>query len=445
MRPLRRVLVTACALTGTTNAVARFTGVRWLLPDVLVTRFAGLIGVDATSLGARLAAIRSFEDSRWTGYWNAIADERLATAHRYLALPAAAIGLQLPPLESLFAPKGAEVIGTLLGPAADYLGDRGYGLTPVASDRRAGFDGTDPVVDARLAAIDALIEAIFYRTVAAWPGATTPSRSMAYIASRQLVDVLLAGLGPHLDVDIAQVGIRVGIETVQAVTIFPRGTQRCPVVLATNGLDGTVQELVLSLLKYRRRGLGMVIMEMPGSNLARQSMSRDSAAIYQAVIDELSVHPRVDAGRLAMFGLSFGGYWAAHTAAVDARVRCAVCVGAPTHRGFGPGAAIGVAQPMIRALRTALGAHGFLDMGRKLASLSLRRLYARIAVPLLVIDGEFDTVVDVRDSRELAAAVANSTLRLYPGDDHCAPMHYTEWLDEAMNWLIDELAAPDPR
>src|SRR3546814_1260022 len=58
--------------------------------------------------------------------------------------------------------------------------------------------------------------------------------------------------------------------------------------------------LFRSLLKYRRRGLGMVIMEMPGSNLARQSMSRDSAAIYQAVIDELSVHPRVDAGRLAM-------------------------------------------------------------------------------------------------------------------------------------------------
>src|SRR3546814_17930758 len=104
--------------------------------------------------------------------------------------------------------------------------------------------------------------------------------------------------------------------------------------------------LFRSLLKYRRRGLGMVIMEMPGSNLARQSMSRDSAAIYQAVIDELSVNPRVDAGRLAMLGLSFGGYWAAHTSAVAAMRPGAVFVCVPTHRGFAPGAAQGRARPI---------------------------------------------------------------------------------------------------
>ncbi len=61
--------------------------------------------------------------------------------------------------------------------------------------------------------------------------------------------------------------------------------------------------------------------------------------------------------------------------------------------------------------------------------------YPDIAVPLLVINGDTDTLVSTQDSVDLATAVPNSELILYLDDDHCAMGHYTEWLAYSVDWL----------
>ncbi|MFI7000849.1 alpha/beta hydrolase family protein [Nocardia sp. NPDC050175] len=437
MRPLRRALVTACALTKTTDLVARYTGARWFLPDVLVHRFAGLGGFEIAEFTAHLDAARSFSDQGWTGHWQRLAADRTASAYRALTVVAAERGERLPQADVLFGADAmmfVELLGRLLGPAAEFLGDRGAAPGPDAVERFLSGRPVGAAERARVVAMDELVKAIVYHLVAAWPGAT-PARLRAYHASRRLFEMLLTALGPQLDVEVGAVEIPAGSEIVRAVTVFPKGARRCPVVLVTNGLDGTVQELVLPLLTYRNTGLGMLIMEMPGSYTAARPMSAASEEIYRSVLDYLGAHRRVDAGRIAMFGMSFGGYWAARLAAVDTRLRCAVCVGTPTHRGFGPAAALGMPEPVLRTMGAAVGAGSVFGIGRKLAALSLRGMYHRIGIPLLVVDGDADSVVDVRDSAELAASVPGATLRLYPSDDHCAPGHFVEWLDEAMAWL----------
>ncbi|WP_433665093.1 alpha/beta hydrolase family protein [Nocardia sp. CA-128927] len=437
MRPLRRALVTACALTKTTDLVARYTGARWFLPEVLVHRFAGLGGFEIAEFTAQIDNARSFSDQGWTEHWERLAADRTATAYRALTVVAAERGERLPQSDVLFGADAmmfAELLGRLLGPAAEFVGDRGPAPGADAVERFLSGRPVDAGERSMVVALDVLVKAIVYHLVAAWPGATA-ARLRAYRTSRRLFEVLLTALGPWLGVEVEAVEIPAGSEIVRAITVFPTGTRRCPVLLVTNGLDGTVQELVLPLLKYRNAGLGMLIMEMPGSYTAPRPMSAASEEVYRSVLDYLSAHRRVDAGRIAMFGMSFGGYWAARLAAVDARLRCAVCVGTPTHRGFGPAAAIGMPQPVLRAMGAAVGAGSMLGIGGKLAALSLRGMYQRIGIPLLVVNGEHDAVIDVRDSMELAAAVPGATLRLYPDDDHCAPGHFVDWLDDAVAWL----------
>ncbi|WP_338758525.1 alpha/beta hydrolase [Nocardia vulneris] len=444
MNALRRAVISACALTRTTGLLVGHTGARWFLPEVLIPRFAALGGFDAAVFTAQLTAVRSFDDEQWTAYWQRLADERLAAAYRGLATVAAGQGERLPDAHLLFghgAARSAEQLGRLLGPVAEVAGDRGP--VPRRDEIDRALRAATPLDVARIAVLDSLLQAIAYQIVAAWPGGT-PARLRAYRRARLLAELVLTALGPALGLDIAVVEIAAGSEIVRAVTIFPRGTQRCPVVLVTNGLDGTAAELAFPLLKYRHTGLGLLLMELPGSYGGARPDPVAAPEVYRAVLDYLSAHRRVAADRIAMFGMSFGGYWAVRTAAVDARVRCAVCCGAPAHRAFGPAGALGVPEPVLRAMGGALGARTLRRIGAELATLSLRRWYADIRIPLLVIGGDRDQVVDVRDARELAAAVPSATLRLYPGDDHCAPAHFVEWLDTAVRWLTAHLGAGQP-
>ncbi|MFI6165486.1 alpha/beta hydrolase family protein [Nocardia sp. NPDC051052] len=435
MKLPRRLVVTACALTGTTEWVVRRSGARYFLPEVLVPRFANLAGVDRAVFAAQLAGARSFADERWAGYWERIAAAHMAAADGALA----ALAARPPTLGGLLdIDRASQVLGPLLAPAAAFLADRGPQAGPddVANFRRihAGAGELEEGQSAAaVIAIDAIVKAMAYYLVACWPG-RSPARMRAYAISQQLARLLVAALAPGLGLAFESMEIPVGGEIVRASAVFPSGEHRCATMLATNGLDGTMQELLLPLLKYCGADLGVVVMEMPGTYSYSEPMSVESERVYRAVIDHLRSHPRVDGGRIGMFGMSFGGYWSARMAAVDRRLRCAIAAGTPTHRSFGPTGLVGAPAVMVDAMRQVVGAGSTLGIGRKLPALSLRRFYSRIAIPLFVVNGAADTLVDPHDSVELAAAAPHGILRLYAGDDHCAISHYADWLDVAMAW-----------
>lgn len=68
-------------------------------------------------------------------------------------------------------------------------------------------------------------------------------------------------------------------------------------------------------------------------------------------------------------------------------------------------------------------------------ALSIKDLYSHITIPLLVINGDRDTLLSTQDSVDIADAAPHATLLLYPDDDHCAMRHYREWLDHSQHWL----------
>lgn len=437
----RRLLVTACAATGTTEIATRRLGAGVFLPALFAQRYANMGGLDPAEFRAQMHACRSLKDGAWSGYWDAIARSHVRRADALLA------ELRVPPHDRIEAwlddpgqRERLDWLAPLVEPCAVLLAD--HALRP-GKPAVAQFVAThhDPAVAERtprvVDAVGELLRAITYLQVGAFPGGS-PGRMRAYHRSRRLFDALahaFAGGLPRTLVE--QVTIDAGADTVGGYLCLPAQDAPAPTVIVTNGLEGTVQELLVPLLRYHATGLGVFVMEMPGSYAYASRMSAASEAIYGRVIDTLVADPRVDAERLGIVGVSFGGYWAARMAAADRRLACAVASGAPTDHSFAP--KLGLPEVILEALAHVTGATNPIALLRRLRALSLRDRYAEITQPLLVINGDHDTLLSTQDSVDLAAGAPHGELRLYPGDDHCAMGHYREWLDASQAWLAAQL------
>lgn len=427
-RIAKNLIVSLCALTGTTEQAARRFDVGYFLPELTVDRFANMGGIDKRLFATQLRECRSFDDRAWADYWR-----RLAVEHLDIAAPALE-RLGGPGLGELLVPADDGLIaqlGAVLAPAVDVFAERtpetvGQLVTSFVADNPGHADAA--------IAIDELVKAMTYLFAASWPG-WTPNRLQAYAESQCLFEVLIRALAPAMGIDVEVITLHAEGENIKAYAAFPAGSEPAATVLISNGLEGAIQEVVIPILKYRHNGMAVVTMEMPGTYAYRKPLSLESENLYVAMLDHLAAHPRVDADRIGMVGVSFGAHWSARMALRDKRIKAAVCNGGLYHRSFRPTATFGMPAIILETLRNSTGATGLADLGRRLHALSLKAGYPDIKVPLLVINGDADTLVSTQDSVDLADAVPNSELILYPNDDHCAMGHYSEWLATSVDWL----------
>jgi esterase FrsA len=429
----KRVAVSALALTHTTERAANRVGVAPFLPKLHADRFTHLGGIPDSDFRSQLAGCRSFQDDRWAGYWHGFAEQHVARADTALSR------LGGPKVEQLLDPTAAidiGALGDLLAPAVTILADRGPIADPAAVTR---FCAEQPAAADAAVAVDGLIKAMVYELAAAWPG-WSPHRLRAYERSHRLGEVVVTALAPAMGLSVEAVEIPVGDnDRARGYLMFPLGTEAVPTVLATNGLEGTLAEVLVPLLAQRGSGMGTFVMEMPGTYSYHQPMSPASEEVYAKVIDFLCAHPRVDAARIGMMGFSFGGYWSTRMAAVEPRLKVAVSNGALTHRSFSPLGSVGMPEIIVSTLRHTVGATSMADMSGKLGKFSLAQHYRNIDIPLLVINGADDTLISTQDSIDLAIGAPHAQLVLYDGDDHCAMGHAREWSDLSTQFLRDHL------
>jgi esterase FrsA len=433
----KRVMISACAMTRTTEYATRLLGPAPFLPRLFIDRFTHLGGIPAQQFGSELAGCRSFEDARWARYWEGCAERHSARADAALSR------LGGPRTQQLLDRRAAtdlHALGDLLAPAVAIVADRGAVADPGSVQR---FCTEHPEASDAAVALDGLIKAMVYEFVAGWPG-WTPHRLRAYERSHRLGEVVFTALAPAMGVTIDTVHIPVNdIDQVRGYLVLPLGATAVPAVLVSNGLEGSLAELLLPLLTYRSAGMGMFVMEMPGTYSYREPMTAAAEGVYSTVIDFLAADARVDGERIGMLGVSFGAYWTARMAAVDPRLKVAVANGAPTHRSFGPLGSVGMPEIMLSTLRSTLAATSMVNLSRKAAKLSLAQHYRNIKIPLLVVNGAHDTLVSTQDSIDMAIGAPNAQLVLYDGDDHCAMGHAEQWSRLSMQFLDHHLVSRD--
>jgi pimeloyl-ACP methyl ester carboxylesterase len=113
--------------------------------------------------------------------------------------------------------------------------------------------------------------------------------------------------------------------TLPAYFFRPPGDSARPTLLLDNGFDGTQEESYFNIgLAALERGYNVLTFEGPGQGAAIREQGlgfrHDWEKVVAPVIDAALSRPEVDGARIALMGVSLGGYLAARAAAFEPRL-----------------------------------------------------------------------------------------------------------------------------
>ncbi|MBX3665970.1 MAG: alpha/beta hydrolase [Burkholderiales bacterium] len=165
-----------------------------------------------------------------------------------------------------------------------------------------------------------------------YPVASTPGKQEAYRHSLRCFHKAARYFDPPLQVVVFPFdGLRL-----KGYLQLPSGGGRPPVVIHWGGVDGWKEDRQRNSRILHRQGLATFTMDMPGTGENPVGyMTPDAERTFSAAIDHLRTRGDVDGGRIGVWGGSFGGYWAAKLAHVEAaRIAAAVVQGGNVHHGF---------------------------------------------------------------------------------------------------------------
>ncbi|GII56843.1 hypothetical protein Pth03_52320 [Planotetraspora thailandica] len=258
-------------------------------------------------------------------------------------------------------------------------------------------------------------------------------------AHRHAVACLTDAL-PYLSPEGRRIEIPFEGATLAGVLRLPAGPGPHPAVLMLSGLDSTKEELRSTEETFLQRGLATFSVDGPGQGEAEYDLPirGDWSLPGKAMLDALSAEPEIDASRIAVWGVSLGGYYAPRVAAAAGdRVKACVALAGPYNFGD---CWDGLPLLTRETFQTRSGA-GSEEEARRIAStLDLDGSAEAITSPLLIVFGRRDRLIPWQHAERLAATAGGDTelLMLEEGNHGCAdlaPWHrpYTaDWVAERL-------------
>ncbi len=261
----------------------------------------------------------------------------------------------------------------------------------------------------------------------------------AHMKAVECLDLAL----PHLDPPGERVLIPYEGRTLVGTLRKPKAVERPPIVLMTMGLDSTKEELLSFQTNFLDRGIAILAFDGPGQGEAEYDLPirADYENVVGPVIDWLVAHRLdIDADRIAVWGISLGGYYAPRAAAFDKRIKACISNCGP----YDWGALWDKLPPLTRAAYIKRSFSKDADEARNKAhELSLRGVAEMITCPMLVIAGGLDRLCPPEDAERLAAESRGATELIYiPDGDHVAHNRFYMYRNQSADWLAEQLARP---
>ena len=241
-------------------------------------------------------------------------------------------------------------------------------------------------------------------------------------------------------------GERVAIPYEGGVTMY--GVLRKPwhmpkpaVVILVPGLDSVKEELHNYGDDFLRRGMAVLAIDGPGQGEMEFEfpLRHDYEVPVGHAIDYLETRPDVDATRVGLMGVSFGGQFAVRAAAFEPRLKAVIenCGAYNQSWKFENRPQISRAT-MVHRLKVA-NEEEALD---KLRQFNLQGAAERVDIPLLVIQGRLDRLVPAEQG-ELIAEEAGSQAELWmfeDGNHVCNNIPYKHRPQQA-DWMREKLSS----
>src|SRR5215467_13572658 len=244
---------------------------------------------------------------------------------------------------------------------------------------------------------------------------------------------------PFLDPPGRRIEIPFGGSRLVGILRQPAGEGPHPVMIMIPGLDSAKEELRSTEELFLERGLATFSVDGPGQGEAEYDLPirGDWEVPGGAVIDQLQTEPGIDPGRIGVWGVSLGGYYAPRVASGDGRVKACVALAGPYDFAENWDNLPGLTREAFRVRsfspdpETARARAGELSLAGRLGGLT---------APLLVVAGQQDRIIPWQQARRLAdeAAGPAELLLLEHGTHGCANVSYRHRPYSA-DWMARQL------
>jgi len=289
--------------------------------------------------------------------------------------------------------------------------------------------------------------------VGRYPSPTSPGKLRAFQHSLRMFRKAAKHFDPPLEI------IELPFEGKKLVGYLqkPPGVANPAVVMHWGGVDGWKEDRLKIAKTAMDAGLASLTIDMPGSG-ENPVLYGDPAAerTYFAWLDYLPTRKDVDGKRVAVWGGSFGAYWAARLAFTAAdRIKGAVFHGGNVHYGFqrewlvpafttGGATYLFGAASLLDARGRAMGVKTVEEFLAAVAPLSLKTmgLLDKKSAPLLGVNGKLDDQAPIADVYLLMEHGSPKSARIYPEGHHMGRtpgQHPDEIANTIVGWLKERL------
>lgn len=266
----------------------------------------------------------------------------------------------------------------------------------------------------------AYLQAYSYYATGRYPTPHTPGKLECFHKSLELYEKAGRYFSPPLE----RVEISAHVGKIPIYLRVPKDGKPHAIVINFGGIDSFKAESYEYDEGLQQAGFASCAVDMPGVGECPIKASPRGDALFSAVIDYLETYPGVDPKRIAIMGRSFGGYWAAKMAYVEAsRLRAAVVWGGGVHYFF-----------QEDWLRESTNAESYLmdhdiarcrlfgvaridELVKPWAELSLQDQgwLDRPSCPMLLVNGKEDLQTPIADLYLLLEHGTPKSARVFPG------------------------------
>jgi dipeptidyl aminopeptidase/acylaminoacyl peptidase len=244
-------------------------------------------------------------------------------------------------------------------------------------------------------------QAWLYYSFARWPVPNSPGKQKAYEKALEAYLAFAKRFDPPLEV------VRIPYEGSEVVGYLrmPKAAGPAPFIIAIAGLDSRKEEMAERFAPFVDRGFGLLALDSPGTGQSGVKATANADKSLVKVLDVVLARPGIDTKRVALYGGSYGGYWATILAVTErARLRAVVAQSPPVHETFSRERTAKLStnrEYLFDYVPAQLFTYGVpleqLADAREKMSLKARGLLEQPMAPMLVIGGALDTQVPIAD------------------------------------------------
>jgi dipeptidyl aminopeptidase/acylaminoacyl peptidase len=244
---------------------------------------------------------------------------------------------------------------------------------------------------------------------------------------------------PHLDPPGRRVEVPFDGATMVGILRVPATPGPHPAVLLIPGLDSTKEEFRSTEKTFLDRGLATFSVDGPGQGEAEYDLPirGDWSAPGLAFLDALAAQPEVDGDRLAVWGVSLGGYYAPRVAAAAGdRIRACVALAGPYNFGDCWDQLPELTRDTFR-VRSQVDTD---DAARANAlTLDMSGYAGEISAPLLVVTGRLDRLIPWQHAERLSQEAKDAELLLLDDGNHGCMNVWPKHRPYTADWLAARL------